>query len=83
LVNGVERAWESDELFDDFSFLRRHGWEWSEDGTEEESLDLGFGHTGELVLFGDPGVLLGVDFSDLIGSTDVGTVRDSNKCYEK
>jgi len=83
LVDGVESSWEGDEVFEDLSFLRWHWWEWSDDSTEEESLDLSLGHSGELVLFGDPRVLHRVDLVDLILSTDVGTVRDGDEGDEK
>jgi len=83
LVDGVEAGWESDEVSEDFLLLRWHWWEWSEDCTEKESLDLSGGHTGELVLFGDPLVLHRVDLFDLLFGTDVGTVRDGDKSDEK
>jgi hypothetical protein len=83
LVDGVEAGWEGDEVFENFSLLRWHWWEWSEDCTEKESLNLSGGHTGELVLFGDPLVLHRVDLFDLLFGTDVGTVGDGNKRDEK
>lgn len=83
LVDGVEAGWESDEVFDGFSGLGWHWWEWSDDGTEEESLNLGLSHTRELVLLGDPRVLHRVDLIDLFLSTDVGTVRNSDEGDEK
>jgi len=83
LVDGVEAGWESDEILNDLSLLGWHGWEWSEDGTEVESLDLGLSESGELVGGGDPGVLHGVDLVDLLLSTDVGTVREGDEGDEK
>jgi len=83
LVDGVEVVWESDEVSEDLSLLRWHWWEWSDDSTEEESLNLGLGHTGELVWSGDPRVLHRVDLVDLFLSTDVGTVRDGDEGDEK
>lgn len=79
LVDGVEAGWESDEVFDGFSGLGWHWWEWSDDSTEKESLDFSIGHSGELVLFGDPRVLHRVDLVNLFLSTDVGTVRDGDE----
>jgi len=83
LVDGVEVVWESDVVSEDLSLLRWHWWEWSDDGTEEESLDLGLSHSGELVLGGDPRVLHRVDLVDLVLSTDVGTVRNGDEGDEK
>ena len=45
LVDGVEVVWESDVVSENLSLLGWHWWEWSDDGTEEESLDLGLGHS--------------------------------------
>jgi hypothetical protein len=83
LVNGVESGWESDVVSEDLSLLRWHWWEWSDDCTEEESLDFGLSHAGELVLTGNPRVLHRVDLVDLLLSTDVGTVRDGDEGDEK
>jgi hypothetical protein len=83
LVDGVEAGWESDEISDGFSLLGWHWWEWSEDGTEVESLDLSLSKSGELVGGSDPGVLHRVDLVDLLLSTDVGTVREGDEGDEK
>jgi len=83
LVDGIEAGWESDEVSESLSLLRWHWWEWSEDGTEIESLDLSLSHSGELVLASDPGVLHRVDLVDLLLSTDVGTIRESDESDEK
>jgi hypothetical protein len=83
LVDSVEVVWEGDEVSEDLSLLGWHWWEWSDDGTEEESLNLGLSHTRELVLLGNPRVLHRVDLIDLFLSTDVGTVRNSDEGDEK
>jgi len=83
LVDGVEAGWEGDEVLEDLSLLGGHWWERSDDGTEEESLNLSLGHSGELVLLGDPVVLHRVDLINLSLSTDVGTVRDGDEGDEK
>jgi hypothetical protein len=43
LVDGVERGWDGDVIFQDLSFLTGGSGVGSDDGTEEECLDLGFG----------------------------------------
>jgi len=83
LVDGVERGWEGDVILEDLSFLTGGSGIGSDDGTEEEFLDLGFGQTGELVLTSDPVVLHVVDLFDLFWGTNVGTIRDGDKRQAK